>query len=716
VHGQDPHQKHWKRQLASGPVLLLLLLTVIYGTLQASHSRLQQVGESLWEGYFEMRVDPVAPTCDPSASLEAVPEASATGDEDEDLIDDLLDDDDEPEPPAEAAEPSDEDLVDDLFDEEDESPEDAAANGLAAREAALAECQALHERHAKASGRITSGVRMYRAFETSVARVVEVGDSHSVHLLVLLMLIAGIVATARRDHIALRPATTQFEHRFRAGGQVVVQGMLLFSSYTLWQIDVETGVAYRMELHHLWMSGFAVMMGLSVRNFIRTPDGAPAGGSLLRSIPTLPLYAIMGLISGAYFFLGEDHPAGLAIFLTKLTEFRMLYLAVGLYVLVGMLLKQTRVSSLFFDILRPWKLPPEILAFVIVFLAAVPTAYSGASGIFVIAAGAVVYQELSRAGARGHLALAATAMSGSLGVVLRPCLLVVIVAALNKQVTTDELFTEGGRVYMLTSVLFLIGCKLSGSVKFEFTPFREAWRPSVRALGPLVPYLLIGVGVWAFYEVGLQTHFNEHTAPIILPVMLLAMLIHDRIQACVDAKDRGGESAEETAGYRESCIRATSETASHAGALLMLMGLSACLGGVVERSEMMSMIPQDLGSPEATMAMLVVVLVIIGMTMDPYGAVILVSASIAGIAYQNGIEPVHFWMVVLVAFELGYLTPPVALNHLLARQVVGEEAFAAAEAEAAGGNFWRRNERILLPLSVMAVALVMVAFGPLLIG
>ena len=35
---------------------------------------------------------------------------------------------------------------------------------------------------------------------------------------------------------------------------------------------------------------------------------------------------------------------------------------------------------------------------------------------------------------------------------------------------------------------------------------------------------------------------------------------------------------------------------------------------------------------------------------DPYGAAILVSATIAEVAYQSGINPVHFWMVVLVAF------------------------------------------------------------------
>jgi hypothetical protein len=72
-------------------------------------------------------------------------------------------------------------------------------------------------------------------------------------------------------------------------------------------------------------------------------------------------------------------------------------------------------------------------------------------------------------------------------------------------------------------------------------------------------------------------------------------------------------------------------------------------------------------------------------------------------------------MVTLVAFELGYLSPPVALNHLLTRQVVGEREFELAAEEAKNGNFYQRHERVLMPLIVMATALVLVAFVPLMI-
>ena len=124
--------------------------------------------------------------------------------------------------------------------------------------------------------------------------------------------------------------------------------------------------------------------------------------------------------------------------------------------------------------------------------------------------------------------------------------------------------------------------------------------------------------------------------------------------------------------------------------------------------------PAEFGSPVAAMGVLVVALVLIGMVMDPYGAVLLVHVSLARIAQGAGIDPVHFWMVVLCAFELGYLTPPVALNHLLARQVVGDEA--EADAAAATGSFWRRHERYLLPIAVMVTTLLVVAFGPLVWG
>ena len=120
-------------------------------------------------------------------------------------------------------------------------------------------------------------------------------------------------------------------------------------------------------------------------------------------------------------------------------ELASLMLNVALYVLIGMLLKRTDMAQKVFDVFRPFNLRPEMLAVVAVAVSAIPTAYTGGSGIFVIAVGSLVYMEVRRAGARRQLALAATAMSGSLGVVLRPCLLVVIVALILFPILMSEI-------------------------------------------------------------------------------------------------------------------------------------------------------------------------------------------------------------------------------------------------------------------------------------
>ena len=694
--------------LATAPILIILVLVVLQGTGVMLHGRLLAAGESMYPGYSELRSDPEPPTCDPDAIREQA--AAQTPDESDEFLDDLFAEEDPPDAPVGG-----DDFLDDLF--EDSGASAPSGPSQEAIEAAVAQCLTTHEEYEDRLSRITPGVQRFRSVERSVANLVRWGDAHTRHTLVLLILICSIVATWLRAHIALRPIKSVRDDRVSQLIQLTANLGLLASSWVKYRVDQGSGLEIQnASLPVLWMAGFGLMAAVNIRHLIKPVAGTEPGRGLARPLLTVPLYVIMALSAMAHFFAFEQHPAGPAIYLQKLTENAKLYIQVGLYVWTGMLLKRTRIAHLCFDLLRPWKLPPELLAPIVVAAAAIPTAYSGASGIFVIAAGAVIYDELRKAGARRQLAIAATAMSGSLGVVLSPCLLVVVVAALNYEVTTTELYTWGWKVYAVSATLFLIACILSRREKFTIAPPREAFVGSLRALGPLVPYALISVGVLYFYSLALGTELNEHTAPVILPIMLLLLLVYDRWstrrghrRAQATSPDAAQEPSERPAGSFRSAVRSTDEATAHCGALLMLMGLSMGVGGVIERSNLMAIVPESFGSVWIATGVLVLVLVFIGMIMDPYGAVILVSVTIAPIAYNSGLDPLHFWLVVLCAFELGYLTPPVALNQLLTRQVIPDEV----DPDADESTFWRRHESVLLPLVVMAVRLVLVALVPL---
>ena len=202
----------------------------------------------------------------------------------------------------------------------------------------------------------------------------------------------------------------------------------------------------------------------------------------------------------------------------------------------------------------------------------------------------------------------------------------------------------------------------------------------------------------------LEMWVNEQTAALILPGILLAIVVWERLKVRPNLPEEPDQRP-----LMHTVIDATMESSTHVGALLVLMGASVALGGLWNALKLCRFFLKTWW-PVGAMTALVGLMVLVGMTMDALGAVVLVSVTLAKVAYDNGIDPVHFWMMVLVAFELGYLTPPVALNHLLARQVIGAEANLEDEEL----DFWSDNEHLWLPMLVMGIALVLVAYVPFL--
>jgi TRAP-type C4-dicarboxylate transport system permease large subunit len=237
----------------------------------------------------------------------------------------------------------------------------------------------------------------------------------------------------------------------------------------------------------------------------------------------------------------------------------------------------------------------------------------------------------------------------------------------------------------------------------------ESWDESkkqiIATLKKLAPYALIVTFVVIGFRLILNITVNENTAPLVLPIILSSILAYEQLWK---------QSSHRTMRFLTVTTKAADEASVHIGALLSLIALSICLGGVLDRSDvMMHIFGNEVMSPWVTMLICILLLTVIGMFMDPFGAVILVSATFASQAMASGINPLHFWMVSLVAFELGYLSPPVALNQLLARQVIGEEELRLANKDNEGKSFFRRYERLLLPLMTMLITLLIVGFGPL---
>src|SRR5690554_1092700 len=103
-------------------------------------------------------------------------------------------------------------------------------------------------------------------------------------------------------------------------------------------------------------------------------------------------------------------------------------------------------------------------------------------------------------------------------------------------------------------------------------PAPGAFRAAVRELGPLIPYALTAAAVILVIWVVLGLQFNEYSAPLILPLVMLAVVM-------LDAGKAGQETGQSrTQAFFDRSSSAASDSAVHIGALLALIGFSICLG------------------------------------------------------------------------------------------------------------------------------------------
>jgi len=662
-------------------ILILLIFIIFARTGESVHGQISQLGAAIWEDYFVLRSELKAPTCDPDVNIKQ-------------RLDQLE---------AEAAQSADDF---DLFDE--------GFNRTAARtslENQIRQCQQEYAQAAEYEEQVTPAVKIFSAVEEKFSQASIFSTDKQQLLLLILLFISASVATLRRHHISFRPMLSKLDYQISLTLQLTANSALAASAwkfrFNMLGSDVQSN---NPELVTGMVVGATILALLALKDLFNIPKDAPKGGTVGRALLSVPLYTIVMLLFAFVVIVNQGHLAGLSLYFSAFFDQSGTYIDVALYLWCGMLLKQTQLGERVFSLFTPWRLPPELLAFVAIVVMALPTAYTGASSIIILAMGAVVYRELRKVGTRRQLALAATAMSGSSGIVLKPCLIVIIVSILNKEVVSDDLFYWGVRVFLLTALVFFIYAMITRKDPIRIAPVSEALPVSLSHAQPLLYYVIIFILVASTYFWVLDASLDQFSAPIILPVIIFWMILFER----TISKDKPlYDEPERVNTLSGSLTKSMTDASIHIGGLLMLMStfmIISSLGGEAVAATFLYGIDNGF----LIMGALMVMFVFIGMFMESMAAVGLVSIAIAPIAYEQGIDPIHFWMTCLVALELGYLSPPVALSHIFTRQVVGEEEAVAASNE--GDTFYYRHERLLLPLMVMGTTLLIVGFGPLIYG
>jgi tripartite ATP-independent transporter DctM subunit len=274
------------------------------------------------------------------------------------------------------------------------------------------------------------------------------------------------------------------------------------------------------------------------------------------------------------------------------------------------------------------------------------TAFTGASGVTIIALGGLIYPLLRRQGYPEPFALGLITTTGSLGLMFPPSLPIILYALVGK-ISIDKLFAAAAVPgILLLAALSLYAYVVARREKVQPIPFSwAALSSAARAAVWEIPLPVIVIG--GIYG-GLFTA-SEAAAVMAFYVMIAEVLIY---------KDVPWRKLPGIA--RESMILV--------GAILIVLGCALGLTSYMIDADIpgriFAFLHEHVKSPWGFLALLNVFLLIVNMV-EIFSAIVIVVPIIAPVAAQYGIDPVHLGALFLLNLEIGYMTPPLGLNLFL---------------------------------------------------
>ncbi len=287
---------------------------------------------------------------------------------------------------------------------------------------------------------------------------------------------------------------------------------------------------------------------------------------------------------------------------------------------------------------------PGGLAIVSIAACAFFTAFTGASGVTIIALGAVLYPALREAGYNEQFNLGLVTSAGSLGLLFAPSLPLILYGVVA-EVSIDDLFLAGilpGLLMMFVMSVYSLWVNRANRTPLsDFSP-AELWAAIRDAAWEIpLPVVVLG-GIYSGYFAVSEAAAVTAVYVVIVEVLILRDIPIRKLPEIM----------------RESMVLV--------GGILLILGVSlASTNYIIDAQvpeKLVGFVNRFVSGPNSFLLLLFLFLLVLGAILDIFSALVLVVPLIIPVAAKYGIHPVHLGIVFLATMQLGYLTPPIGLN------------------------------------------------------
>jgi TRAP transporter, DctM subunit len=361
-----------------------------------------------------------------------------------------------------------------------------------------------------------------------------------------------------------------------------------------------------------------------------------------------PLFVIFGAIS-----LISFHSAGIDSSATIIEMYRLAsaptLVAIPLFTFAGYLMAESKTPERLVALAKPlfgWM--PGGLAIMTIVACAFFTAFTGASGVTIIALGGLLYPILVKEKYKDNFSMGLVTTCGSVGLMFPPSLPLILYGLISGA-SVDQLFLAG-----LFPGLFIIALLSTYSIwanrgkalqrhPFSFKELVRAVRGAAWEL-PL-PFIIL-FGIYGGYVTA-----SEASAVTAFYVFVVQVFIYRDLSLTQDVP------------------RIAKQSMVLVGSIVVIfavaMGFTSYLIDEQVPMRIFEWIRTYIHSKWAFLLALNIFLLIVGSLMDIFSAIIVVVPLIIPIAKEFNVNPVHLGIIFLTNLEIGYLHPPVGLNLFL---------------------------------------------------
>jgi tripartite ATP-independent transporter DctM subunit len=373
-------------------------------------------------------------------------------------------------------------------------------------------------------------------------------------------------------------------------------------------------------------------------------------GLLLILLATLgtPLFAVLGGLAWLLFRTAEIDTSAIMIELYRLAHSPTL-VTIPLFTFTGTVLAASHAPQRLVrcaQALIGWL--PGGLALVALLSCAFFTAFTGASGVTIVALGGLLLPVLLQENYPENFSVGLLTTCGSLGLLFPPSL-PLILYGLVAHTPIDLLFLAGivpGFLLLALLSLFSVRQARQYRVPVHHSSWTEVRQALWDAKWELALPLLILTGIYG----GFVT-VSEAAVVTAAYSLVVTIGIHHDLHLWRDVP------------------RLMSQSIVLVGAILIILGMALGLTSYLIDAQIpmlvLTAMQRYINNRLVFLLALNVLLLLVGCLMDIFSAIIVVVPLITPIAAQFDVHPLHLGIIFLTNLEIGYSTPPVGLNLFL---------------------------------------------------